>query len=396
MRIYFLLLLPFWLSATSLSTLIENAKSTHTSLKIIEQKLNSFNDEYAASRNFSNPVISLSISDIQLDDPRARSLEPMQYSAIKLKQSIPYFGKRDAKSKQVSAKQNTLNSLLESAKVQLIKSIKITAYNIYRAKEKLRITDEYINLSKQNIELYTAYSNSDTNAHMGIMSAELNLSQLKIKRSELESTLIGLYKKISYLSAMQISHITLNTTIKKPKEIDYYLDEIKQNYSYKVKEATVQEANADIKIKELDSYVDTSVQVGYYHREAFNDYLSIGVDFALPLYGTEKSKEQASRKILLSRKSEMHDFENQLYVEMTDTYAKLQYSYKVYNIIQNESLPTIKHMFDLTDSSIKSGSELLNYIEMLQKKLALDEQSIDAIASYYKALSSLEALIGKM
>lgn len=396
MRPYILLLLPFWLNGASLSTLIENAKNTHTSLKAIEQKLSSFDDEYDASRNFSNPVVSLTISDIQLDNPTERSLEPMQYSAIKLKQRIPYFGKRDAKSKKVSAIKQKINSSLEAAKVKLIKSIKMTAYSIWQAEEKIRITDEYIKLTRQNIELNTAYSSSDTNSHMGIMSAQLNLSQLKIKKSNFETLLLGLYKRISYLSAMKVSNIALPTNIDKPKEIEYYYNVINQNNSYKVKEAIVKEADADIKIKELDSFIDPTLQVGYFHRESFTDYVSIGIDFSLPIYGTEKSKEQASRKISLSSKSDMNNFKNLLYAEITETHSKLLHSYKVYNILQNDSLPQIEHMFDLTNASIKSGSDLFIYIDMLQKKLALDEQSIDAVASYYKALSSLEAMIGEM
>jgi hypothetical protein len=51
-------------------------------------------------------------------------------------------------------------------------------------------------------------------------------------------------------------------------------------------------------------------------------------------------------------------------------------------------------MFDLTNTSIKSGSELFIYIELLGKKLKLDEQSIEAVSAFYKANASLDALIG--
>jgi hypothetical protein len=51
-------------------------------------------------------------------------------------------------------------------------------------------------------------------------------------------------------------------------------------------------------------------------------------------------------------------------------------------------------MFDLTNTSIKSGSDLFIYIELLAKKLRLEEQSIQAVASYYKITASLDALTG--
>ncbi|WP_373001608.1 TolC family protein [Sulfurimonas sp.] len=394
MKALALLLLPLLLSATSLSTLIESAKVNHTSLEVIQKRLSAIDNEYEVSRNFADPELSLSISDIQLNDPTNRSIEPMQYTALNVKQKIPYFGKRDAQSKKVDAKKQKVGFTLEEAKVKLVKSIKLTAYSIWQIEEQLKITDDYIKLTRQNIELYTAYSTSDTKAHMGIMSAELSLSQLKIKRSRLQSLLIGLYKKVSYLSAMDVKSIELSMEMRQPDELAYYLDATNESSAYKIKEALVKEADADIKVKELAKNVDPFVQVGYFYRESFEDYMNVNVGFALPIYGTQDSKEEASRKLSLATKSDVVDFKNSLDSKIIEYYAALQDSYRVYTIIEKESLPRIEHMFDLTNSSIKSGSDLFIYIELLAKKLKLDEQSIGAVASYYKATASLDALIG--
>ncbi len=395
MKFYILLLLPLVVNAASLESLIENAKKSHMSVKAIEHKLNAVDEEYLITRNFSNPELSLTMSDIQLNDYSNRSIEPMQFTAVNLKQKIPYFGKRDANSKKVKAKKNKLNMTLEDAKVKLVKEIKHTAYSIWQTEQQLRITDEYISLTKQNIELYTAYTVNDTSAHMGIMSAELSLSQLKIKKSNLESVLESLYKKISYLSAIDVTTISMDMMVKAPKEIDYYLNAVSSNKTYKSKEASVNIANADIKIKELASSVDTTVQIGYYHRENFEDYINIGVGFSLPLYGSERLKEEASRKIALAAKSEALNYKDLLTSKIFDMYAKLKDSYRVYNIINKESLPQIEHMVDLSSTSVRNGAELFVYIQILEKKLALDEQSVNSIASYYKAEASLEELIGE-
>jgi len=394
MKALALLILPLLLSATSLSTLIESAKASHTSLEAIQKRLSAVDNEYEVSRNFADPELSLSLSDIQLNDASNRSIEPMQYTAINLKQKIPYFGKRDAASKKVDAKKQKILSTLEDAKVQLVKSIKLTAYSIYQVEQQLKITDDYIKLTRQNIELYTAYSTSDTKAHMGIMSAELSLSQLKIKHSRLQSLLSALYKNVSYLSAMDVKSLELSLEMREPHELAYYLDATEQSSAYKVKKALVKEADAEVKVKELDKNVDPFVQVGYFYRESFEDYVNINVGFALPIYGTQDSKEEASRKLSLASKSEAVDFKNSLDSKIVQEYAKLQDSYRVYNIIENESLPQIEHMFDLTNTSIKSGSDLFIYIELLGKKLRLDEQSIEALSAYYKANASLDALIG--
>lgn len=394
MKAFIFLFLPLLLSATSLATLIESAKANHTSLEAIEKRLSAVDDEYVVSRNFADPELSLSMSDIQLSDFSNRSIEPMQYIAINIKQKIPYFGKRDAASKKVDAKKQKVSLALEDAKVKLISSIKLTAYSIWQREQELKITDDYIKLTRQNIELYTAYSASDAKAHMGIMSAELSLSQLKIKRSRLQSLLVGFYKKLSYLSAMDVKSLELSMKISEPSSLDYYLQAADKSSAYRVKKAMIEEADADVKVKELAKNADPFVQVGYFHRESFEDYISVNVGLALPIYGTQDTNAEASRKLSLATKSEAVDFKNSLDSKIAEFYAHLQDSYRVYTIISKESLPQIEHMFDLANNSIKSGSDLFIYIDLLGKKLLLDEQHVKAVASYYKARASLDALIG--
>ncbi|WP_455757149.1 TolC family protein [Sulfurimonas sp.] len=396
MKLYILLLLPMWLFSESLDVLIENAKNSHNSLKTIEQRVSAIDDEYQVSRNFADPSISLSMSDIQFDDPTKRDLEPMQFTSINFKQKIPYFGKRDAVSKKIDAKKQKISLTLDETKVKLVKAIKISAYSIWQIEQELKIINEYINLTKQNIELYSAYGSNDTSSHMSIMSAEMTLSELRIKESRLKSSLVGLYERLSYLSAMEVKSVELDMDVNTPKDVSFYTSTKGANLTYKIKETTLSEANEDIKVKELDSYIDPVVQVGYYHRDAFKDYANIGIAFSLPIYGTQDSKAEISRKLALAFKSEVVDADNSIKAQIIQTHAKLLSAYKIYDIIQNQSMPQIEHMFELSSSSIKNGDELFLYINLLEKKLTLDEKSIGIVAVYYKTEATLDALIGEM
>ena len=396
MRLFTLLLLPLALFGVPLSTLIESAKNSHTSLKVIEQKLNLLDNEYDISRNFSDPEISFTISDIQLDNPTNRSIEPMQYEAINIKQKLPYFGKRDALSAKIDAKKEKVSLSMDNLRVKLTLGVKTTAYSIWQIEENLRITDEYIKLTQQNIELSSLYTTSDTSSHMSIMSAEMSLSELKIKKSTLESSLVGLYKKLSYLSAMDVDSVEIDMRVSEPKKLSFYTSNKTTNLSYRIKESSLKVANKDIKIKELASYIDPVIQVGYFHRRGYEDYANIGISFSLPLYGTQDSKTEISRKQSIALKSEIVDFNNLIESKIVQTHAQLEDAYNIYEIIHKQSMPQIKHMFELSSSSIQNGSELFLYINLLTKKLSLDEKSIAIVAKFYKTKASLDALIGEM
>jgi hypothetical protein len=121
----------------------------------------------------------------------------------------------------------------------------------------------------------------------------------------------------------------------------------------------------------------------------------VGVAFSLPIYGTQKYQEEASKKELLAIKSETLDYKNLLDAEFEEKYAILESAYQTYIILQNDSFKALDHMFELTNTSIQNGTDLVVYTELLQKKLTLDAQNIEAIALYYKTLASVEAMIGE-
>jgi len=396
MKFFLSLALPVWLLAVPLEILIENAKNNHISLKTIEQRVSALDDDLDISQNFADPLLSLSMSDIQFNSLTDRSREPMQATSVSLQQKIPYFGKRDALSQKITAKKRVLELSIDEMKVKLTKAIKITAYSIWQIEEELKIIDEYFKLTKQNIELSSAYANSDSKSHMSIMSAEMTLSELRIKQSRLHGMLDGFYKKISYLSAMEVTKLELLLTIQPHIHIDIFSKQKYQNISYKRKLASLKAAEKEIKLRELDKYSDPVVSAAYFHREKFNDYANLGVAFSLPLYGTQDLQIQKAKKISLAKKSEIADYDNLLSSKILEVHSKIEDAFRVYDIIHNQSMPQIEHMFELSSSSIKNGDELFIYINLLERKLALDEKSIAVVAAYNKYLAELESLVGAM
>ena len=77
-------------------------------------------------------------------------------------------------------------------------------------------------------------------------------------------------------------------------------------------------------------------------------------------------------------------------------YAKLTEAYHIYNIIQNESLPQLDHMIELSQSGIQSGGDLFAYTNLLEQKLDLEEQRVSIKAEYLRTQAQLKSLIGEI
>ncbi len=396
MRHLLLLFLPFWLSAATLDVIIENALASHNSLQAIQERLYAEDYEISSTRNFANPEVSFAINDIQFDDITDRAREPMQTTSINLKQKFPSFGKRDAATQRSRAQKKFIASTLEEVKVKLVEKFMITAYKIWEVDEELKIISEYIEVTKQNIELNTAYTSTNSNGHMGIMSAELTLSQLKIKKSRYRSLRKALYAKLSYLGAQTIESVELDLAVYEPKTIEHYLSQLANNRGYVSKNSEVAVAQSNVKVQDLSGNVDPFVKVGYFYRQEFNDYMNVSFGMALPIYGSETDHTEAARKVALSKASASQDYLERLRGEMSGLYAELEDAYAIYLIINDESMPQLEHMFELTSTSVKSGKDLFVYIDLLKQKLALDEQLIKATMRFNMTEASLDAMTGEI
>ncbi len=384
------------LQAQSINQLIDYSLKKHPSLQTIQHRLSAMDDRIAKSRNWSNPEMILNMNDIRFDDPTNRGLEPMQYQAINYKQRFPWFGKIDAKEHFTRAQKDVVLDSYDIAKVKLAEEIRTTSYTILEIKERIRIVNQYERLTKQNISLYNAYTSTDSMSHSNSMAAELMLSRLHIRSERYKAVLKSQEAKLAYLVQKKNTSVSDRLRMQKPRSLGYYLSHLENNPAYHRTLSQTKVANANREMKALEVNPDPFVQVGYFNRQEYEDYASVAVGFALPIFGSEKLETEAARKEALAAKSASLDYRAALESEIRANYAKMREAYRIYNIIQNDSLPKLQHMFELNEASIESGEDLFTYTNLLEQKLDLDEERTVAKAEYLRTTAKLRSLIGKM
>lgn len=397
MRIFFFALATATLlQAQSINQLIDHSLKRHPSLEAIQHRLSAMDDRIAKSRNWSNPEMILSISDIQFDDPSNRAIEPMQYQAVNIKQRFPWFGKIDAREHFTCAQKNVILDSYDIARIKLAEEIRTTSYTILEIKERIRIIGQYEKLTRQNIALYDAYMATENKSHSNSMAAELMLSRLHIGNERYRAVLKSQEAKLAYLVQTKKPSLSDKLRMKKPKSLGYYLSHLENNPAYHKTVSQTKVADANKRIQELESNPDPFVQVGYYNRQTYEDYANVGVGFALPISGSEKLETEAARKEALAAKSASLDYHAALESEIRVNYARMKEAYRIYQIIQNDSLPKLQHMFELNEASIESGEDLFTYTNLLEQKLELDEERIVAKAQYLRSVAKLKSLIGNI
>ena len=381
--------------ATSVNKLVNLSLRNNHSLKAIKHKISAQNIQIKKSQILQNPNLAMTLSDIQFNNPFSRTLEPMQTNSISIKQQFISKSKLKAfKRFELSTKRVILNSL-QIAKVELAKRVRLSAYTIKEIEDRISILYRYKKLIKQNIELYTSYASTDNKSHLSSMSSSLILSKIKIEIERLKSILNIQKSSLRYLVGKKINTISINDRIKRLNSLKYYLKKSYNNKTYRQKLSKLKRAKANKKIADLSINPDPYVKVGYYNRPNYADYTTVSIGLSLPIYGREKLNSQIAKRAILESTSSRLDYILIVKSEIRAEYSRLKEAYKIYNIIKNDSLKELAHMFELSQSNIQNGGDFFVYTSLLEQKLTLEEQLISVKAQYFRSKVKLNSLIGK-
>lgn len=388
-NLWLILFIYSFLQSATLDEIIQNALVRNNSLKVINEKIKGSAFATQASNNLKNPKLMITSNSLDNNEKMAQTIITMQ-------QDIPFYGKLDAKETIATSNEALLQEQLKLAKVQLVKKIKQQAYTLWQLQALLGITDEYIKLTQQNIELYEVYASITSAQHMGIMKAELSLSDLRIEHSKLTAQIKTAYEELSYLASTPVTKLDLDLSIDSKPSLEELQNELSQNPELGIEDKKIAKQDAKLKAASLDNYPDISLLVGYAHRDNFNNYFNFGVGITLPIYSTEDDKEQEQKAEVLASKSKKQDTKLFTEAKLKVYYTQMISDYEIYHIVQDEALPKVEHMFEISNASISTSGDLFKYIDVLFTKLSLEKKSIIAVGSYHKNKANIEALTGAL
>ncbi len=375
------------LHAVSLNELIGTALLHHPTLQALEAKIEAKQSDIHIADRFENP--QLLMTHDTLDDSQA-----MHKSVVSIKQKIPFFHKRDSKKEVFKAEQEILQAEVRTLKAQLVMQIKTQAYILWKLKASSHILARYIALTKKSITLNTAYTATDANGQMDIAKAKLSLAQLQIQKSTLEGKTAAAYARLSYLAAIPVKHLKIDLKMGTKPNLRSLRQTIQNSPDLLIQAKKVLKQNRELEREKLGSYPDINLMAGYASRDHFDDYYQFGMGIRLPIYGREKLAKEKARAMLMVAKTQKIDTKSSLSATLQSYYTQMLSSYQIYHIVQDQALPQIAYMSQLSGTAVSSGADLFRYIDVLFQKLTLEQKRIEAIADYHFYKAKLAQLKG--
>jgi outer membrane protein TolC len=231
---------------------------------------------------------------------------------------------------------------------------------------------------------------------MGIMSAELAVTDLRIQKRTLDEKIYSAYETLSYLVTSEVHALDLNLSVRTLPSLQTLQKGLVNNHTLALREKEIEQSSAVAKSVELTNYPDVNLIGAYSYRENFDNYWTFGLGVSLPIYGTEDSKEEEARRLTLVYQSLKEDTKHAVNSELKGAYVQMKSAYDIYHLVHDDALPQVEHMFELTSASIATGGDLFKYIDILVQKLKLEQRSISAVADYNQAYAKIAALSGEL
>lgn len=375
------------LSAISIDELVNSTFENSYDLKSVEKSIEVANHQISIAKKWQNPILSMGINDLWINDFSSRNKEAMQASFIGISQVIPTGDKLEIKEKIASKEKNIKFYDFEDKKLELTSKINELVYNILLAEEKYRLLEEFEKNLEKLESLYGSLYKYQKATQNEIINSQISTVELKIQKQNLKNLIDNSYLKLEQITYTKIDKIDEKLEIKK-------VDLLIENSSHPKFKSLEENSSKQQSIAELErakKIPDVQVSLAYFQRDdKFNDYVNMAVSIPLPIYDTENVTRVQAKMSANETNDKLEQLKHNFDIQSKILKNNLNNAYENYNLIGQKIIPLKEKIqknietFNTFDDvkpqeSIKNLNELITY----QIK-AIDEQQ-----KYYEAYSGL-------
>lgn len=364
MKLLLLAFITLPLFAKDIISLANLAFQNNPNIKQLHNQIKAKNFDILNSTNFKNPVISLGINDINLNDPLKRDIEAMQTQYINFAQEITNSSKLDSKKNIEKYNQMILSFELENERNIILKKL-YTYYFQYKTLQ-------------NNIQLYKKQQNNikkikdfHTN-HINHQEAFQTMIQNDLMLENIQLQIIQAEEKID-LILFEITEITgENTDSIEVQMIPKFNTIIDTNHMLlSIAKTKISKAKEETNLAQKNQSSNVTFNAGYYSRDSKDDYINIGIKIPLQTYKTEENLVAKSMKNTQVAINQLEKIQLNLDKQYNIAFSKLT--------LANNSIKSLKkqNRYLLQEKEyISSKNKLSNILEILALENSIIKNAI--------------------
>ena len=383
------------LYSQSIESILKLIDTNNYILKAKEIQITSSLVDADLSSTWSNPVLGIGVSDINLDEPTSRDIEAMQTQYITYSQVIPTNGKLKLSNeiKQYDTKINKLEYLNYKQKLQ--SEALLYSYNIFYNNEKLTILKRYLkNLQHQKKLMNLLYENGKLDQSI-LVTQDIKIYKLNLKKQKLIYTISKMKKSLEDIVYTKIDTITFDDFFGK---FSINMKSVLENHPLVLMEKEkIKQQTQKIALENSKKISDVKLTIGYYQREKFDDYISFNIAIPLSIQGREKLQVKKSKIEKNIIQDKLRALQQQIKSTIEDLEENIKLNKQNFTLIDEKMIPLNDgleqtHKLHLGANTMQS----IKIYESMNSKLELLLLSQEEKINYYSALSKLYYFKGEL
>jgi outer membrane protein, heavy metal efflux system len=375
------------LSAVTIDELVKNTNENNYDLRSIDKSIEVANHQISLSKKWQNPILSLGVNDLWLNDLGSRDKEAMQASFIGLSQVIPTGSKLEIKEKIAQKDRNIQLLNLEDKKLELESKVYEYVYTILLLEKKYKLIESYEQNVKKLETIFTSLYKYQKVTQNEILNTQISALEIELQKQNLKNMIDNAYLKLEQITYTKIDEIEENIHIKRINLLS-----INQEHP---KFKTLEEmANKSKNMADLESekkIPDVMLNVAYFQRDSkFNDYVNVSVSFPLPIYNTENTARLQAKMNMNETNDKLEQLKHNFSIQSEILKNSLNSSYTNYNLIEEKIIP-LKEKIQKNIENYTSFDKIKpqESIKNLNELISYETKAIDELQKYYEGYSAL-------
>lgn len=375
------------LSASTIDELVKEIFENNYDLKAVEKSIEVANQQINLSKNWQNPMLSLGVNDLWINDFSSRDKEAMQASFIGISQVIPTGSKLDIKEEIAQKDKNIQIQNLEDKKLELESKVYEYVYNILIAEEKYKLLNSYQdNISKLE-SLYTSLYKYQKVTQNEILNSQISALEINLQKQNLKNMIDNFYLKLEQITYSKIDKIDEKIDIKR---IDVLVPN-NEHPKFRILEENVKKSKNRADLEQAKKIPDVQFNVAYFQRDdKFNDYVNVSVSIPLAIYKTEDTARLQAKMNANETNDKFEQLKHTFSLQIDMLKNTLNSSYENYNLIEQKIIP-LKQKIQKNIETYNSFDKIKpqDSIKNLNELISFETKAIDELQKYYEAYSQL-------
>ncbi len=374
------------------SELLSLAYSHNHELKVLDTEIQALEKEVDISKIWENPMLSLGVNDIFLNEPLKRNQE-MQNEAISLSQKIPLGGKLDIK-ESIALQDVAIKKLeLQTKKLEMQQEIATLEQTYVRITQDLALVAKYEKILEDLKNAHLAYNT--TSAHyVDTLNNTILQKNLSIEKKTLLKEKASLERKLESILATSMPELQAKEGL-----LNYGLsdEEKRLEKAPKLQLQNLQSAKEllNLRYEKATKIPDVTISLGYNRRQGRDDYAFLGFEIPLPIYGKENLSIQKAKLTHSASEQSVLNTQKQLLFELKDELLNKELQYDKI-ALSKEVLHENKKMYEVLQSTALSQNDaLLSLLNVLTQMLEAQKQINANTFAYNESIIKIYTLLGE-